>query len=119
MLERIVLPLVISFVVRQLEKFKESIDWEKVKHDLDIRIKEIVPGSWFDDEACAVGHAAVGMIQGVLSKSSDIKKLLEMLAGKKYDQAIAFIKELILGKLLFSSVPLSDEECKLKSCLMK
>ncbi len=117
MIQKIVISFVISFVIRQLEKFKESIDWKKVKVDLDERVRKIVPGTWFDDEVIMIVGAAFDTIKGVLDKSGQIKHLLELLAAQKYDEAISVLKEIMLGRLV-SGVSLSAAECKLKSCLL-
>lgn len=119
MLEKLVMPLVIGFVVRQLEKFEESIDWERVKADTFERVRMLVPGTWFDDEACAIAGAAIDIIKSVLSKGSDVKHLLQLLSDKKYDMATSMLKELVLGKLMFPVAPLTAAECKVKSCLIK
>jgi hypothetical protein len=93
---RLVIPLVISLVLRQLEKFGEAIDWSKVKADVEPRVRKIVPGTILDD-------AAVTFILGIISafettlKDEDLKIVLELLAKKDYlaagQKLIDIIKE--------------------------
>ncbi len=99
MIQRMVISFVISFVMKQLEKFKGSIDWTLVQKDLDTRIRALVPGSWFDDEACAVVDAALASFKAVLGEGADLKKVLELLAGQEYSEAAQLLKDIVLGHL--------------------
>ncbi len=44
--EKIVVGMIFSFVLRQLDKFKSSLDWVKLKADMDERIKKAIPIAW-------------------------------------------------------------------------
>lgn len=91
------LKMVIGFVLRQLEKFSENIDWQKVEADLDARVRKLIPGTWFDDEAVRIAHAALTVIKTVLGQGDNIKRLLDLLTARKYDEAVKLLKEIILG----------------------
>jgi len=54
--------LAITFVVRQLAKFGRDTDWDKVKVDLDQRVRKLVPGNFFDDAAVEIVFTAVDAI---------------------------------------------------------
>lgn len=97
MLERWAIGLVIAFVMRQLAKFQESIDWAKVKADLKPRIEALVPGTWFDDEVVALANMVIDRIAEVLAQGEVIEELLKLLADQKWDEALSLLKALVLG----------------------
>jgi hypothetical protein len=96
MLNKWLINLAISFLVRQLAKFGKSINWQKVKEDLRIRTEALVPGSWFDDEAVALVYTVVDAAATVLASVSEIEKVMHLVAQEKWDEAIQTVKELIL-----------------------
>lgn len=97
MVQRIVIGFVISFIIRQLEKFQDSIDWDKVKKDATERVKALVPGTWFDDEAAKLLELVIDAAKQVLNSSEELKKILNFLAAKKYYEALSSLKLLILS----------------------
>jgi vacuolar-type H+-ATPase catalytic subunit A/Vma1 len=96
MLNKWLINLAISFLVRQLAKFGKSINWQKVKEDLKTRTEALVPGSWFDDEAVALVFTVVDAAATVLASVSEIEKVLQLVAQEKWEEAIQTVKELIL-----------------------
>lgn len=96
MLERWAISLAISFVMRQLAKFLESINWETVKVDLEKRIRDLVPGTWFDSEAVAAAMALVDAVAAVMSAQSEIEQILKHLADQKWQEAWEVLRDLIL-----------------------
>lgn len=115
MIQKLVMGFVISFVMRQLEKFRESIDWDLIKKDLDDRVRQMMPGSWFDDEAVIVVNAAVDLMRSALEQGNTIKHLLELLSAQKYDVAMTVIKDCVMGKL--SGTNLSSTETAIKDSM--
>ena len=99
MIERLVAKMVISFVLSQIEKFHDKIDWEQLEKDLDAKVRDLVPGSWFDDEAVAFVHTILSAFKAVLGQGDHIKPILQLLAQKKYEQALVALKELLLGQV--------------------
>lgn len=97
MIEKIAIKIVIAFVIRQLDKFKETTDWDKLQADLDDRVAKLVPGTWFDAEAIGIVHTAIAGIRSILAKGSNLKLILELLAEKKYDEAALKLKDLLAG----------------------
>lgn len=104
MIQRIVLSFLISFVLKQLEKFKEAIDWSKVKADVDVRVRALIPGTWFDDDAVKLVNTVLDALAKVLSSSDKMKALLELLAAQKYAEAAQALKDLLLGVWTLSAV---------------
>lgn len=99
MIQRLVVSMVISFILRQVAKFKSDTDWRKIKADLDKRVRDLIPGTWFDDEAVLVCRTLVDMAQVVLSSEQELQRVLELVADSKWDAAFALLKQLILGQI--------------------
>lgn len=96
MLERWLVSLVVSFVLRQLAKFRGEVDWAKVRADMNVRVKAIVPGSWFDDEACYIANALLDGVVAVLASSADLENILNLLAAGQWQAAYEALKDLLL-----------------------
>ncbi len=103
MLEKWIVSIVISFVLRQVEKFKDQTDWVKVRADLETRVKDLVPGTWFDAEAVALVDMVLDKIQSVLGSTADLESLLRLIAAEDWAGALAFIKDLLLKALPLAS----------------
>lgn len=97
MWDRLVLKLVVSFVMRQLEKFGTAIDWGKVKADLKPRIEALVPGVWFDAEAVAAVFAVVDAAARALSATHELQVIVDLLAAQKWSEALEALKTLLLS----------------------
>ncbi len=97
MIERIVIGMVISFILRQLEKFNKTVDWEKVKADLAVRVALIVPGTWFDADAIAAVNVIVDAVACALTQSGAFDEILHLLATEQWSAAAARLKELIMA----------------------
>lgn len=97
MINQWLVTVVIAFVLRQLGKFQETIDWTKVKADLDQRTRDLVPGTWFDDEAVAVVDALLSKVQFVLSDTGDLTAILQKLAASDWTGAYSALKALVLA----------------------
>lgn len=95
MWDKIVLNVVIGFVLRQLAKFGRQLDWAKVKADAEVRVRALVPGTWFDDEAVAVVGAVIDACKVALAAESDWDALLHALAAQDWNGALAALKGLL------------------------
>ncbi len=97
MIERIVIGIVISFILRQLQKFNTTIDWVKVKADLDERVAAVVPGTWFDEEAVKAVNTVVDAVSCALTQTATFEEILNLLATEQWSAAAARLKEMILA----------------------
>lgn len=97
MIQKWVIQMAISFVMRQLSKWGESIDWAKVKADVEERVRALVPGEWFDSEAVAVVMALLDAAASVLSATADLEKIVKLAVDGKFPEAWAALRDLILG----------------------
>lgn len=105
MIQKLLLKIVISFVVRQLDKFHDSIDWAKVKADAQKRIADVLPGEFFDDEGKAVVVWVVDRLENVLGAEDRFKDLLKLIAEKKLGEAAELVKDILLGAAFPVSAP--------------
>lgn len=99
MLEKWIVSIVISFVLRQVAKFKESTDWVKVRADLETRVKDLVPGSWFDSEAVLIVDLILCKIEEALGAADVLQDLLEKVAAQDWAGAALLLKEILLKVL--------------------
>ena len=95
MVERWLINIVISFVLRQLARFKGDIDWAKVRADMNVRVAALVPGTWFDNEACYVANALLDGVLVVLGSSAALERLLQLLATSDWNGAFEALKDLL------------------------
>ncbi len=99
MLEKWLASIVISFVLRQVAKFKKDTDWAKVKADLETRVKDLVPGTWFDAEASALVDLLMDKLVAILSATNILEGILEKVAAEDWTGAVEMLKELLLSAL--------------------
>lgn len=95
MFRNIIIRFAIGFIMRQLSRWKENIDWAKVRADLEDRVRSIVP-SWIADEAVRWAMVLVDVVEAVLQAQSDIQEILNLLAQSKFDEAWVALRQLIL-----------------------
>lgn len=98
-MEKLVAKLIISFLLGQIEKFKGSLDHDKLKAALDQHVRDMVPGTWFDDAAVKFCDTVFESLWSILDQGDHIKSLLELLAAKKYAEALSALKDLLLGSI--------------------
>ena len=98
MFERWLVGMVISFVLRQVAKFKSQINWTQVKADLEVRVRALVPGDFFDGEAVALCNVVIDGVVSVLSAQADLEAILTKLAASDWqgalDSVVALLKKL-------------------------
>lgn len=98
MLKGIVQGVVVSFVVRQLGKFQHSVDWDKVMADADKRVRAIVPGTWFDDEAVGLVDAVIVRLKNALGEGDELKALMDRIAAGDYAGAVKALLAVLDGE---------------------
>src|SRR5690606_25822605 len=74
MFERIVWNLVASLILRQIEKFRTATQWDKVKADAEARIRKLVPGTWFDDEAAEAVRYIIDTVATALASKAHLEQ---------------------------------------------
>jgi hypothetical protein len=91
-----IVQLAISFALRQLSKWQGKIDWNIVKADLAARVKDLVPGEFFDSEAVQMCLAVVDAVAAALSATEDLEKIIKFLVDQKFPEAWEALRDLIL-----------------------
>lgn len=97
MFEKLAMSMAISFVLKQLDKFKGTIDWAKVEADLDERVRALIPGTWFDDDAVNFVNSIMDGVKYVLADDSKVKGLLQQLAAQDWAGAASTLRALVSG----------------------
>lgn len=89
--------LAITFAVRQLGKFRDSIDWTVVQHDAAKRVRDVLPGTWFDNEGAELVVAVIEGVRVVCNQTAAIEQIMKMTANGDFEGAITALKKLVLG----------------------
>jgi hypothetical protein len=111
------LGVVIHFAVRQLATFKKSIDWSKVKRDLEERVRALIPGKLFDDIAVSIANSALDSIQAVLGAGDRIEVVLKLLAEDKVSQAVEKVLSYLKEHLEDPKLLMSENDIKIQKLL--
>lgn len=99
MLNKWIIGFVISFILRQLEKWQSTVDWDKVKADLKPRIEALVPGTWLDQSVVDLVFTFIDVVADVLKATGEIEAILKLVGEQKYQEAWEKLRDLILGNL--------------------
>ena len=80
---------VILFVVRQVSKYLESTDFDLIRKDLEIRLRDLIPGTFFDDFGIELMNAMIDFIKEIFDgenesiwehiKSGDLKIAFDLI----------------------------------------
>jgi len=93
--------MAITFAVRQLAKFGEQTDWDKVKADADTRIRDLVPGTFFDEFAVAFLNKVLDLGAEMLREPDQMQQLMTLIAEGKFQDAINYMMAWIRQHLAF------------------
>lgn len=93
---QIIVSYAVTFILRQLEKFNESTDWAKVKADVEPRVRSLVPGSWFDDEAVAAVSAVVDAVAVAAKNTVGVEEVLSLVAKADWRGAERALRNLMM-----------------------
>ncbi len=80
--------MAITFAVRQLAKFGKETDWNKVKADADARIRDLVPGEFFDEFAVAFLNKVLDLCKEMMVDEANMTQLFTLIAEGKLNDAI-------------------------------
>jgi hypothetical protein len=83
----------ILFVFRQIGKFGPSTDFAKVKIDWNPRIRKLVPGEAFDQQAIKVADAVIDAVAVVAQHPAEFQTLITAIEASDYSKA----KDVLLG----------------------
>jgi len=106
MIKQWLIQMAISFVMRQIAKWENKIDWAKVKADMAERVAALVPGSFFDSEAIAICNAVIDACAAAMGSSEALEQIVKFAVSEKFQEAWEALRKLILE----SWVPVSGPE---------
>lgn len=86
-IEKWIINTAISFIIRQVVQFEAKTDFGKVKEDLAIRIADLVPGDFLDQDAVLLMNTLVDACERALETSKSLEAILLLAADKKYSEA--------------------------------
>jgi len=88
----------VTFVVRQLAKFFESSNFDKIREDLEIRLRDLIPGEMFDDAAIKMMDVILDTIQKFLQEPMEAKNIFEHLKSGDVNYAIESLLTVVKAK---------------------
>lgn len=112
MIQKWVISMAITFMMRQLAKWQKGIDWPKVKADLAERVRALIPGEWLDAEAVSLMETLVDAAAAVLAANEVLEQIINLVVAGKYQDAWAILRDLLLKHLR----PIAGSQ-KLVSCI--
>lgn len=94
MFKKLIFEIAVTFIIRQIIKYSESIDFELVREDLRELVRKTVPYTAFDDEAVAFVDT---IIDGILFlvQNLEIAGVLEALKNNDIPAAMQILKDLL------------------------
>jgi hypothetical protein len=100
MFQRLIMGWVLSFLLKEIEKAEGAIKWDELRKELDEKVRYLLPGTWFDDEGVALCDGMLGICQRALGDDAAEKRILQLLAARKYADAALALKDLIIGAMV-------------------
>jgi hypothetical protein len=88
-------PIIIGFVARQITKFGDKTDWSKIKSDAAVRVSDLVPGDWFDDEAVSAVCFLIDKVSSVLHNAEAITNMVAALFDKDWQTAVSILRKTV------------------------
>jgi hypothetical protein len=92
-----ILKAIVAFVTRQVGKYLESVDFETVRKDLEIRLRDLVPGTILDDAAVEAMDFVIKAIKRFLANAMEAKNVLEHLRAGDINFAFNSFLEAVRG----------------------
>ena len=95
-MENWLIGLVLGFVLRQIDKFRNDLNWAKLKVEAAGYVADLVPGTWFDAEAIKLVHVVIDAGERALGDKENLEDLFQALSAKDWPEALMELKELVL-----------------------
>ena len=91
-------PIAVSFAVRQSQKFGKSLDMVKLRADFETRVRDLVPGSIWDDAAVALTDKVFAIFADLFT-SDVLEETSQDLVAGKFAEALAHVEAYVLAKI--------------------
>jgi len=98
MLDRWIVNLVLMFVLKEIDTFRDENEWAKLREDADALIRRLMPGTFFDPAAAAVVVSLIHGIEKVLAAPSELEDIARLLSAGDYQTAIESLKRLLISR---------------------
>ncbi|HAT75761.1 MAG TPA: hypothetical protein DCS19_02695 [Flavobacterium sp.] len=94
MFQKLIFEVVLSFLIRQIIKYGDSIDFAIIREDVRELVRKIVPGNIFDETAVQFVDT---MIDGIvyLFENLEITGVLEAIKNKDLNLALSILRDLL------------------------
>jgi len=86
----------LSFAIRQLAKYGKNTKWDLVKKDLAIRVADLVPGDWFDEQAVEVCNQIIDAVKRALDNTKTMEIIGKLAIEGKTSEAIIRLRDYLL-----------------------
>lgn len=96
MVDKLIWKVVLSFLLTQIEKFGVMFDAKKFMAGAEQKIRDFVPGRFFDDDAVSAVTWAAERLDKILEKTSALEEILQELKDKDWAGALEALKRLLL-----------------------
>jgi len=88
--------LILGFVLRQIDKFRNELNWAKLKAEAASYVADLVPGTWFDAETIKLVHVLIDAGERAMGDKENLEDLFQALSAKDWPEALMELKELVL-----------------------
>jgi hypothetical protein len=96
-IKKVIVDLTVTFVIRQVAKYASAVDFEKIKADVEPRIRDLVPGEWMDDAVVDLMKVTVDALAEFVKEH--LEEILTLLKEGKYSEALdKLLEALVPGK---------------------
>lgn len=110
MFHKIIVSVVVSFILRQMEQFGANFNWQMFEQDMEARIRLLVPGAWFDDAAVDLMHKCLEVVRNGLRDQGSMQAVLSALAHKDMAAAGEAIRALLMSALSSGAFAAAEEK---------
>lgn len=86
------------FAVRQVAKYGMSVNWSSVRSDVQIRVKQLIPGEMLDKAGADIAGEVVDKIQTLVTSGDALAQLVKFATDGNWAEAWEFIESATLVK---------------------
>lgn len=102
-MQKMLMGFMLSYVMKQLEKLEQKIDWAKIEKELDDHIRLFFPVKFLDDEMIGFMAIIFQDMQHVLANEDALKNIIALMIQEQWEDALQAFRILLLQE--FSKVP--------------
>ena len=92
MFQKYIFEIVCVFFMRQLTKYLESFEYELFKQDLENRIRDIIPGTAFDEAGVKFMNTILEGVEFIIT-NAEVTGIIEAIKNKDLSLALSLIKD--------------------------